>query len=206
MHTSSHQSTRPGGFSLIELLLVLFIMCGLSAMMYSFGSARRQKTQKALCQDNLQKIYIALQIYAKDANGLLPQFTNALTAEAPLDLLVPRYSADTSIFICPGGRDSARPAGASLTQGKISYAYYLGRRLDDPAAAAWPLLTDRQIDTRSKLKGDQVFSITGDSPGNNHHKYGGNILMGDGAVQASGPLAPFDLLIPSNVVLLNPKP
>ncbi len=206
MHTSSHQSSRPGGFSLIELLLVLFIMCGVSAMMYSFGSARRQKSQKALCQDNLQKIYIALQIYAKDANGRLPQITNAVTSEAPLDLLVPRYSADTSIFICPGGRDPERPAGAALSQGKISYAYYMGRRLDDPAAATWPLLTDRQVDTSSKLKGKQVFSLTGDPPGNNHHKYGGNFLLGDGSVQGSGPAAPFDLLIPLPVVFLNPKP
>ena len=175
-------------------------------MMYSFGSARRQKTQKALCQDNLQKIYIALQIYAKDENGRLPTVTNAETSEAPLDLLVPRYSADTSIFICPGGRDSARPAGASLQQGKISYAYYMGRRLDDPAAAGWPLLTDRQVNPSAKLKGDQVFSLDGAPPGNNHHKYGGNFLMGDGSVVGSDPAAPFDLLLSTNVVLLNPKP
>jgi type II secretory pathway pseudopilin PulG len=206
MNTSSHQSSRPGGFSLLELLIVAFIMLGLSAMMYSFGSARRQKTQKALCQDNLQKIYIALQIYAKDANGRLPEAANAATAEVPLDLLVPRYSADTSIFICPGGRDSAWPAGESLLQGKISYAYYMGRRLDDPVAAEWPLLSDRQVNTGSKLKGDPVFSSTGRPPGNNHHKYGGNFLMGDGSVQGSGPEAPFALLLPLNVILLNPKP
>ena len=188
------------------MLFVLLILCGASAMMYSFGSARRQKTQKALCQDNLQKIYIALQIYAKDENGRLPTVTNAETSEAPLDLLVPRYSADTSIFICPGGRDSARPAGASLQQGKISYAYYMGRRLDDPAAAGWPLLTDRQVNPSAKLKGDQVFSLDGAPPGNNHHKYGGNFLMGDGSVVGSDPAAPFDLLLSTNVVLLNPKP
>ena len=206
MNTSSHQSRRPGGFSLIELLFVLLILCGASAMMYNFGSARRQKSQKALCQDNHQKINIALQIYATDENGRLPLVTNAVTSEAPLDLLVPRYSADTSIFTCPGGRDSARPAGASLQQGKISYAYYMGRRLDDPAAANWPLLTDRQVNTSSKLKGDQVFSLDGNPPGNNHHKYGGNFLMGDGSVIGSDPAAPFALLLPSNVVLLNPKP
>jgi hypothetical protein len=191
---------------LLELLIVLFIMCGLSAMMYNFGSARRQKTQKALCQDNLQKIYIALQVFAKDENGRLPLVTNAVTSEAPMDLLVPRYSVDTSIFICPGGRDSARPAGESLQQGKISYAYYMGRRLDDPTVAEWPVLSDRQVNTSSKLKGDAVFSSTGDSPGNNHHKYGGNFLMGDGSVQESGPAAAFALPFPTNVVLLNPKP
>jgi len=51
-----------------------------------------------------------------------------------------------------------------------------------------------------------VFSITGSSPGNHHHKYGGNFLMGDGAVQASSPLVPFPLPLPPGVILLNPKP
>ena len=191
---------------MIELLCVLLIMGVLSAMMYNFGSGRRQKSQKALCQDNLQKIYIALQIYAKDENGRLPMVTNALTSEQPLDLLVPKYSADTSIFICPGGRDAARPAGISLQQGKISYAYYMGRRLDDPAAAEWPLLTDRQVNTSAKAKGDQVFSLDGQPPGNNHHKFGGNFLMGDGSVTGSRPEAPMALPLSASVVLLNPNP
>ena len=191
---------------MIELIIVLFLMSILSVGLYSFGSGRRQRSQKALCQDNLQKIYIALQIYAKDAGGQLPLATNAATSEVPLDLLVPRYSADTAIFICPGGRDSVPPAGASLQLGKISYAYYMGHRLDDLSAAEWPLLSDRQVDTAAKAKDEPVFSSTGSPPGNNHHKYGGNILMGDGSVQESGPAAAFALTIPPGVNLLNPKP
>jgi len=206
MNTSFRPSPGPVGFSLIELLFVLLIMSFLSVSLYSFGSGRRQRSQKVLCQDNLQKIYIALQIYAKDAHGELPRTTNAATSEAPLDLLVPRYSADTAIFICPGGRDPARPAGASLLQGKISYAYYQGRRLEDSPPAGWPLLSDRQVDTSAKVKGDPVFSPDGRSPGNNHHKYGGNFLMGDGSVSASDSTAPFDLPLPPGVVLLNPQP
>ncbi len=206
MNAPSHQTSRAGGFSLIELILVLFLMAILSVSLYSFGSGRRQLSKKTLCQDNLQKLYLALQIYAKDANGQLPAVTNATTAEVPLDLLVPRYSADTAIFICPGGRDAARPSGISLQQGKISYAYYMGRRLDDPAAAGWPLMSDRQVNPAAKAKGDPVFSPSGSAPGNNHHKFGGNFLMGDGAVLDSGPEAPVALPISPGVVLLNPKP
>jgi type II secretory pathway pseudopilin PulG len=206
MKALSKQTAGRGGFSLIELVLVLALMIVLGTMMYGFGSGRRQKSQKALCQDNLQKIYISLQIYAKDFNGRLPQTTNALTAEEPLDLLVPRYSADTAIFICPGGRDSALPAGEPLRQGKISYAYYMGRRLDDAQTAQGPLMSDRQVNTAPKQQGEPVFSDTGHAPGNNHHKFGGNILMGNGSIQDSGPDAPAPLLIPPGVVLLNPKP
>jgi prepilin-type N-terminal cleavage/methylation domain-containing protein len=206
MKTFSQCRSRPGGFSLVELIIVLFIICAAASMMYGFGSARRQRSQKVLCQDNLQKIYIALQIYAKDSHGQLPQSTNAVTAEDALDVLVPRYSADTSLFICPGGRDAALSSGEPLRNGKISYAYYMGLRLEDSPNAQMVLMSDRQVDVRSKQKGDQVFSLTGQSPGNNHHKYGGNFLLGDGSVQGSSPEAPFSLVIPSGVVLLNPKP
>jgi prepilin-type N-terminal cleavage/methylation domain-containing protein len=195
-----------GGFSLIELLVVLAIMCILTVSMFSFGSARRQRTQKQLCQDNLQKVYIALQIYAKDFRDELPVATNAVTSEEVLDLLQPRYTADNSIFICPGGRDSALTPGESLRQGKISYAYYMGQRLTDATSSQLVLLSDRQVNTNSKTAGEQVFSLTGESPGNNHHKYGGNFLMGDGAVQPSQPMAAVSLVITPGILLLNPKP
>jgi hypothetical protein len=49
----------------------------------------------------------------------------------------------------------------------------MGRRATD---ATEPLMSDRQVNSQSKNKGDAVFSSTGDPPGNNHRKDGGNIL------------------------------
>ncbi|HZI31609.1 MAG TPA: type II secretion system protein, partial [Candidatus Binatia bacterium] len=126
------KSPRPGGFSLVELLVTFAIMCIMAVMLYGFGSASHQRSQKKLCADNLQKIYLALQIYANDFNGTLPEKTNAATSEPVLDELVPRYTADTSIFICPGGRDSQIPSGEPLNKHKISYAYFMGARLNPP--------------------------------------------------------------------------
>jgi prepilin-type N-terminal cleavage/methylation domain-containing protein len=194
---------RPAGFSLVELLVTLALMCVLSVMLYSFGSASHQRSQIKLCADNLQKIYLALQIYANDFQGELPEKTNAATSEEALNELVPRYTADTSIFICPGGRDAPIPSGEPLTKHKISYAYFMGNRLNPPTN---PILSDRQVNTRPKAKGALVFSDTGEPPGNNHHKYGGNFLLGDGSVAQSPPHLPFPLTLPPGVVLLNPKP
>jgi prepilin-type N-terminal cleavage/methylation domain-containing protein len=193
----------PRGFSLIELLIVVALIAILSSMFYGFASAKHQRNQKELCADNLQKIYLALQIYANDFHGSLPVKTNAATSEEPLDLLVPKYSADTSIFICPGGRDDAIPSGVPLTRGKISYAFYMGRKLDDPQKV---LLSDRQVDTEPKRPGEMVFSANGNPPGNNHHKYGGNFLLADGSVRNSGPQLTFSLAGQPGVMLLNPKP
>ena len=184
-------------------MVVLILMLILSSMMYGFASARHQKTQKELCRDSLQKIYLALQVYANDFNGALPVNTNATTSEAVLDVLVPKYTVDTSIFICPGGRDWSIPAGESFGKRKISYAYYMGQRLIPPQDV---LMSDRQVNIAPKNTNDLVFSETGHSPGNNHSKYGGNFLFGDGSVQASGPRLEFPLATAPGVVLLNPKP
>jgi prepilin-type N-terminal cleavage/methylation domain-containing protein/prepilin-type processing-associated H-X9-DG protein len=194
---------KAAAFTLIELLIVMALMVIMYVMLMGFSSASHQRTQKELCASNLQKVYLAMQIYGNDY-GVFPRNTNAQTSEQVLDPLVPKYTADTSIFICPGGRDSAIPPGAPLDKNKISYAYYMGR--DTNAGAADFLMSDRQINTLSKNTGDQVFSLNGKGPGNNHHKYGGNVLFCDGSVQDTSPNVTFSLAFSNGIVLLNPKP
>ncbi|HEY1789611.1 MAG TPA: type II secretion system protein [Verrucomicrobiae bacterium] len=190
-------------FSLIEMLIVIGLIVAIYAVTLSFGSRTHQETEAERCSDNLQKIFLAAQIYDNDFRAF-PLATNAKTSELALNLLVPRYSADTSIFICPGGRDSEIPAGVSLVKNKISYAYYMGRNTN--AGPGDFLISDRQINTLSKNTGDQVFSLTGNSPGNNHSKYGGNILFCDDHVQKIPPQTPFSLAFSNGIVLLNPNP
>ena len=191
------------GFSLVELLVTLALMIVLATMLFGFSSAKRQRTAKQLCGDNLQKIFLALQIYANDSRGYFPRVTNAVTSEDALDLLVPKYSTDTSIFICPGGRDSAIPDSESLRKHKISYAYFMGRRADQPTNM---LAADRLVDVAPKRNGELVFSANGKSPGNNHHKYGGNFLLADGSVTPSWAQLALPALDTNGIVLLNPKP
>jgi prepilin-type N-terminal cleavage/methylation domain-containing protein len=191
------------GFSLVELLVTLALMIVLATMLFGFSSAKRQRTAKQLCGDNLQKIFLALQIYANDSRGNFPRVTNAVTSEDALDLLVPKYSTDTSIFICPGGRDSAIPDSDSLRKHKISYAYFMGRRADQPTNM---LAADRLVDIAPKRIGELVFSANGKSPGNNHHKYGGNFLLADGSVTPSWAQLALPALDTNGIVLLNPKP
>ncbi len=195
-------ASRGSGFSLIELLIVAALILILTTLYWGSGSGSRQKALKASCQNNLQKIHIAMEIFANDHAGQFPQAPGARTAEEPLDALVPRYTSDTMVFICPGSKDAPLPSGESFRQRKISYAYYMGRRLTD---AQEPLLSDRQVDTSSKTAGQQIFSSTGKPPGNNHNKSGGNILFCDGHVQQTPPNAAFSLGLTQGIVLLNPK-
>lgn len=191
-------------FSLIELLIVLALIFILYTTLYSPSSRAYQRQQRELCARNLRNVYTALRIYAGDHQDRLPHVTNALTSEAPLSLLIPRYTTGAGFFICPGSNDKSLPDATPFADRKISYAYYMGRWLAE--SAGQPLMSDEQINTRPKAAGELVFSADGKKPGNNHNKYGGNFLFCDGSIQASPAKSDFNLSTTAPVVLLNPKP
>ena len=195
-------ATGQSAFSLIELLIVAALILFLTTMYWGGNAASRQRKLQMSCQQNLQKIFVAMQIYGNDQAGKFPEAPGARTSEAALDRLVPRYTVDTSVFICPGSGDSSLPAGESFLNGRISYAYYMGRRATDEQAV---LMTDRQVSTNSKTAGQAIFSSTGSAPGNNHKKYGGNLLFCDGHAEISPASATVSLTLTQGVVLLNPK-
>jgi len=185
------------------MLITLALILVMAVMLYGFGSRSRQRQQKRSCEKNLQNIYLALDIYAKENAGALPETAGATTSEAPLSQLVPRYTVASEAFICPGSRDTALPNGEPFAERRISYAYFMGQR---PGAAGALLMSDRQVSPLPKQAGEPVFSSDGNPPGNNHHKYGGTFLFADGRTETSGPQAAFAIAWPTNVTFLNPKP
>lgn len=202
-HRHSQARVHARAFSLIELLITMAIIIVLYTMMFGFGAKQNQLRQKTKCRSNLQKMYVSLQIYANDSRGKYPIVTNATTSEAALGVLVPRYSADTSIFICPGSKDKRLSPDDSLTNSRISYAYYMGLSETNTAAV---LMSDRQLNTAAKVVGELAFSDNGKKPANNHHKYGGSFLFTDGTMDSSTPALTIPLPLTTNITLLNPKP
>lgn len=190
------------GFSLLEMLITLALIIIMAVMLLGRGSKSRQERDLLSCQKNLQSIHTALTIYSADNQGRFPYQANAPDSEAPLSLLIPRSTTETEIFICPGSKDEPLPQGERFEKRKISYAYYMGWSANAPSTT--PVLSDWQIDTLPKKAGRQLFSPDGKGPGSNHHKYGGNVMFLDGEAKKSKPKAAFDLLFPTNIILLNP--
>jgi prepilin-type N-terminal cleavage/methylation domain-containing protein/prepilin-type processing-associated H-X9-DG protein len=199
----SRSKARPAGrfgFSLLELLLTAVIILILFTLYWSPNRRSRQLALQTACQNNLQKLFIAMNIYATDHAGRFPVVTGARTAAEALDPLVPRYTSDTSILICPGSNDSAPPGGESIRKRVISYAYYMGRTSTNQQV----LVTDRQVDAKAKAAGQLVFSADGKPPGNNHRQFGGNFLFSDGHVELSSAKTAITLDLKPGEVLLNP--
>ena len=190
---------RCGAFSLLEMLMVIAILLILTTLYWGGMSGKREHKTRAACQQNLEKIFMAMQIYANDFGGKFPVNQGARTSGQALSLLVPRCTTDTSVFICPGSKDPALPEGAAFRDKQISYAYYMGRLSSSPDV----LVTDRQVDALAKTPGQALFSSDGKPPGNNHPN-GGNFLYCDGHMLTVPAAAPFTLDLTNGVVLLNP--
>jgi prepilin-type N-terminal cleavage/methylation domain-containing protein len=193
---------RPCGFSLIELLMVIAILVILVSL-FGRSSGQKQAALQSACRGKLQKIFMAMEIYTGEHGGGFPVKAGAGTSGEALSLLVPKYTAETTLFLCPGSRNSTLPPGQSLEQGRISYAYYMGRAATNSSE---PLISDEQVNTDSKDVNELVFSDSDKPPGNNHGKLGGNFLFTDGRVDTSPLRAQFSLVLTQGVVLLNPGP
>ena len=178
-------SRAANGFSQLELLIVLTIVVVIGVMLDSEFSGASRNRGLTDCRKNLQTIYLALSIYQNDNNGAFPFLKDATNSAGPLSLLVPKSTTGTEIFICPGSKDPPLPEAESFAGRKISYAYYMGRTTNDDAGEI--LVSDAQVDTAPKNKGQQIFSEDGRQPGNNHGKEGGNLLSRGGEVTGSGP-------------------
>lgn len=195
---------RPGfaGFSLIELLITLALLIILVVLWHGFGSRSNQERQKQACQKNLRTIFMALELYAGEHDDRFPSAPDAKTSEDVLGVLIPKYTVGSESFVCPGSKDRRIPSATALADQRISYVYFMNRRRTDTPAV---LMSDRWVDAKPKPKGATVFSTDGQAPGNNHHRYGGNFLLTDGEVHTSGPVAPFTIEWPNDVIRLNPR-
>jgi len=112
-------------FTLLELLVVLFIISILAAMLFPVFTRARESARKIQCLSNLVQLGIALQLYASDWSGALPPKDNDWD---PLYT----YVKNEDLFRCPDDSElisaPARPEPAKGEPVHIesSYAYRSG--------------------------------------------------------------------------------
>ena len=65
---------RKGGFTLIEIIVVLIIVTLISSIVFSAFKSVREGNKKTSCQSNMAQIYQALRLYGQDYNGEFPSY------------------------------------------------------------------------------------------------------------------------------------
>lgn len=88
------------GFTMLELLTVIFILAALASIMIPTIKRAMWKAQLTGCMTNIRNMATAIQIYSNDSDGLYP---------SSLDLLVPKYVA--AIPTCPSAQTDTYTSG-----------------------------------------------------------------------------------------------
>lgn len=196
-----HQTRR--AFSLLELVLTLGIILVLVTLYWKPSGPSKQARRMAACQVNLQKLFMAMEIYAGEHAGRFPNRPGAESSEGAFELLVPKYTSDLQFFLCPGTGAAALDPDKPLGGQRVSYSLFMGQ---DARGSDIPLVADALAVTQVSADTNQViFSSSGKPPGNNHQQAGGNILFTDGHVEKSAgrPNSPWKSK--PGVIILNPR-
>ena len=69
-----HQHSRKGGFTLVEIIVVLVIITLISSIVFAAFKSVNEGNKKTTCQNNMVQIYQALRLYGQDFDGELPSY------------------------------------------------------------------------------------------------------------------------------------
>jgi prepilin-type N-terminal cleavage/methylation domain-containing protein/prepilin-type processing-associated H-X9-DG protein len=129
---------RVQGFTLIELLVVISIIVLLIAILLPSLARARATAKTTACAANMRQIYVGMNMYAGDFNGMIPPasfqefnpatgtwpyktWINPLFVYLPATTTAKKNAATPMVFVCP----------SELTDPKDRSSYGLNGRLGD---------------------------------------------------------------------------
>ena len=99
----NRSNTRhPGGFTLVELLVVIAIIATLATLGALGGRAALTSSRQAACMGNMKNIGIALHLYASDNDGKFPETTHSTDLDGAWVYALETYLGDfENTRVCP---------------------------------------------------------------------------------------------------------
>ncbi|MCC6354266.1 MAG: type II secretion system protein [Verrucomicrobiae bacterium] len=98
-----------GGWTLTELLVAMAIAVGLATLLAPAADMVRARARQIQCLQNLRSIGGAMQLYAQDHDGTLPDMAAVRPSKdddvAALDTVLLDYVREPRVFRCPADRE-----------------------------------------------------------------------------------------------------
>lgn len=134
---------RRGGFTLVELLVVIGIIAVLMAILFPAFRRAREHSARIKCMSNLRQIGLGFQMYLSENKGVYPPHKwDEAGTRTWLDDILP-YVSTKQISRCPNITDVEGDRGVRWTWGfnahKVGYGYnafFLGH-YSHPNGATW---------------------------------------------------------------------
>lgn len=99
------QQDSRGGFTLVELLVVVAIIAILASMLMPALSRAREAGRRAVCASNLRQVGMSLQMYADESDGHFPNVQAMDCHGGTLmfrgNAMFPEYLTDLRVLLCP---------------------------------------------------------------------------------------------------------
>lgn len=193
----SHSNQRCRAFTLVELLVVIFLLAILAAIILPANNGGPGKAGRIMCVNNLRQIGLAYRIWANDNGGKYPMDVsvtnggtmNLVTNEknAWLNYLVISNELTTpKLLHCPADTNSFAATNFSSGFNNQNISYFVGLNADTNHTQAF-LAGDDNFEIGGVPVKSGLLEISSNMPiawSAARHKFGGNIGLADGSVQS----------------------
>lgn len=195
--------TNAGGFTLVEILIVVGILALLAGLIFPVFSRARDSARTANCASNLKQIGLAFKLYVGDNRGFHPPAIVVYRPDCGWAEQIYPYAKSTAIFSCPSDEFGEFRVGCPPTtidaplpkwDGSYSLNFLPARKTFNEARIRNPSATILFCDGRGGMNSfsseeDNTFSngvpISPRDFSNlgNRHNYGSNVAYADGHVK-----------------------
>lgn len=117
MMKTEQNGSRYGGFTIVELLVVIVIIAILVAIAVPMVNSGIQSAKKANCLSNLKQIGTGLELYLGDNNQIMPELEAGRTSRQDdlpvLETVLEEYLDSEEVFHCPADTHHFESSGSS---------------------------------------------------------------------------------------------